>query len=371
MWGDTRRRSTSSRPPQRRRQCSPSLDHRSVDAHQLSPGMDDYRMDDRHMDGLEGDGDDPTEQPIPKANDDTVLPMPGSEAEPSAPSTERAECWRHFEKIRVMVDYNIVEKLCLHLLVQEQDISNGFTVITNLHNKIRQAVSIIEGQSVMKERFRDYCRAKDKPVRMFGIDVKHRWNTTYLMLRQLKGLFAFGVRTKIQYIFLDELPCWPGTAQVPEEAAGAVEAAWARQRGRRVKAEGCRPLPSRRRRRQRWTSWRHNSARFRSAGAATALDVVDEDDDPKVRLARVEWKLRLDGATNELEDLVGEMEEAVEAEKKARCWAPWRQRCRGAAEVVAGWLRSDPRIKVRLELDVGRLTVTGVYVQGGELLVLG
>ena len=39
----------------------------------------------------------------------------------------------------------------------------------------------------MKERFRDYCRAKDKPVRMFGIDVKHRWNTTYLMLRQLKG----------------------------------------------------------------------------------------------------------------------------------------------------------------------------------------
>lgn len=130
-------------------------------------------------------------------------------------------------------------------------------------------------------------------------------------------------------------------------------------------------LPSRRRRRQRWTSWRHNSARSRSAGAATALDVVDEDDDPKVRLARVEWKLRLDGATNELEDLVGEMEEAVEAEKKARCWAPWRRRCRGAAEVVAGWLRSDPRIKVRLELDVGRLTVTGVYVQGGELLVLG
>lgn len=132
-----------------------------------------------------------------------------------------------------------------------------------------------------------------------------------------------------------------------------------------MKAEGCRPLPSRRRRRQRWTSWRHNSARSRSAGAATALDVVDEDDDPKVRLARVEWKLRLDGATNELEDLVGEMEEAVEAEKKARCWAPWRRRCRGAAEVVAGWLRSDARNKVRMELAVGRLA--GVYVQGGEL----
>uniref|UniRef100_A0A0E0E3D5 Uncharacterized protein n=1 Tax=Oryza meridionalis TaxID=40149 RepID=A0A0E0E3D5_9ORYZ len=104
-------------------------------------------------------------------------------------------------------------------------------------------------------------------------------------------------------------------------------------------------------------------------GRGDGEDEEDEDDDPKVRLARVEWKLRLDGATNELEDFVGEMEEAVEAEKKARCWAPWRRRCRGAAEVVAGWLRSDPRIKVRLELAVGRLTVTGVYVQGGELLV--
>uniref|UniRef100_A0A0E0AKP4 Uncharacterized protein n=1 Tax=Oryza glumipatula TaxID=40148 RepID=A0A0E0AKP4_9ORYZ len=94
----------------------------------------------------------------------------------------------------------------------------------------------------------------------------------------------------------------------------------------------------------------------------------DDDDDPDVRVARLEWKLRLDGATNELEDLVGEMEAAVEAETKAArwCWAPWRRRrCRAAAEVVAGWLRSDARNKVRMELAVGRLA--GVYVQGGEL----
>uniref|UniRef100_A0A0E0Q941 Uncharacterized protein n=1 Tax=Oryza rufipogon TaxID=4529 RepID=A0A0E0Q941_ORYRU len=125
----------------------------------------------------------------------------------------------------------------------------------------------------------------------------------------------------------------------------------------------------------------------RYESALLALDVVEAqlralplggggrgeggDDDPDVRVARLEWKLRLDGATNELEDLVGEMEAAVEAEKKAArwCWAapwPWRRRrCRAAAEVVAGWLRSDARNKVRMELAVGRLA--GVYVQGGEL----
>ncbi len=125
----------------------------------------------------------------------------------------------------------------------------------------------------------------------------------------------------------------------------------------------------------------------RYESALLALDVVEAqlralplggggrgeggDDDPDVRVARLEWKLRLDGATNELEDLVGEMEAAVEAEKKAArwCWAapwPWRRRrCRAAAEVVTGWLRSDARNKVRMELAVGRLA--GVYVQGGEL----
>jgi hypothetical protein len=63
--------------------------------------MDDYGMDNRHMDGLEGDGDDPTEQSIIEANDDTVLSLPGGKAEPSTPSARRADCWQHIEKIRV------------------------------------------------------------------------------------------------------------------------------------------------------------------------------------------------------------------------------------------------------------------------------
>nr|AAK52130.1 putative transposase [Oryza sativa Japonica Group]AAK55483.1 hypothetical protein OSJNBa0015K03.10 [Oryza sativa Japonica Group]ABF96458.1 transposase, putative [Oryza sativa Japonica Group] len=266
MWGDTRRRSTSSRPPERHCRRSPDPFRRSVDARQLSPGMDDYGVDDRHMDGLEGDGDDPMEQLIPKANDDTDLSTPGGEAEPFAPSAGRVERWRHFKKIRVIVDgighlnryylthlkdkapagarqtqlsfgpdgsmycknsiYNLLQEFNLQsrvvsitldnasanttaMMILESNLQSyiggyvihqrcichiinlivqaGFTVISNLLNKIRQAVSIIGSQSVMKARFRDYCQAKDKPVRMFGIDVKHRWNTTYLMLRQLKG----------------------------------------------------------------------------------------------------------------------------------------------------------------------------------------
>lgn len=54
-----------------------------------------------YMDGLEGDGDDPTEQSIIEANDDTVLSLLGGKAEPSTPSTGRADCWQHIENIRV------------------------------------------------------------------------------------------------------------------------------------------------------------------------------------------------------------------------------------------------------------------------------
>uniref|UniRef100_J3MLF0 Uncharacterized protein n=1 Tax=Oryza brachyantha TaxID=4533 RepID=J3MLF0_ORYBR len=91
----------------------------------------------------------------------------------------------------------------------------------------------------------------------------------------------------------------------------------------------------------------------------------EDDDDTEVRVVRIEWKLRMDSATNELEDLLADMEAAVEAEKKGRWWwVPW-QRCRAATEVVAGWLGSDAKNKVKMELAVGRLA--GVYVQGGEL----
>uniref|UniRef100_A0A0D9WZK3 Uncharacterized protein n=1 Tax=Leersia perrieri TaxID=77586 RepID=A0A0D9WZK3_9ORYZ len=92
--------------------------------------------------------------------------------------------------------------------------------------------------------------------------------------------------------------------------------------------------------------------------------------DAEVRLARNEWVLRMDAATNEVEDVVGEMEAEV-GRAAWWCWAaPWRRRRCGSggreeAEVVGAWLRGDAGNKVRMELAVGRLA--GVYVQGGEL----
>ncbi|EEE57032.1 hypothetical protein OsJ_06814 [Oryza sativa Japonica Group] len=71
----------------------------------------------------------------------------------------------------------------INLIVQP-----GIIVPDKLLNKIRHSVRIIGGNTVVKARFQDYCKAKKKPGRMFGIDVKHRWNKTYLLLRQLKGI---------------------------------------------------------------------------------------------------------------------------------------------------------------------------------------
>ncbi|EEC73216.1 hypothetical protein OsI_07300 [Oryza sativa Indica Group] len=92
------------RSKKRQHESTTSPSQRSVDARQLSPGMDDYGMHDRHMDGLEGDDDD---QPSPsEANfsfdaNAMTLPTPNSDNQPSA---RRAECWQHFEVFTEMVD---------------------------------------------------------------------------------------------------------------------------------------------------------------------------------------------------------------------------------------------------------------------------
>ncbi|KAF0909870.1 hypothetical protein E2562_000182 [Oryza meyeriana var. granulata] len=70
---------------------------------------------------------------------------------------------------------------------QLQSYIGGTNVIDNIIHKIRRAVRFIGSHTVVKARFRDYCRAQNKPGRMFVVDVKHRWNTTYLMPHQVKG----------------------------------------------------------------------------------------------------------------------------------------------------------------------------------------
>ncbi|EEC66849.1 hypothetical protein OsI_33326 [Oryza sativa Indica Group] len=223
--------------------------------------MDNYGMDDRHMDGLEGDDDDqlsPGEANISVDADATTLPATNSDNQPSA---RRAECWRHFEVFTEMVDatslgtshlnrhylahlknkaltgarqtqlsfgpdgsvstwtydpkiasedivkFIVAEDLPIRIgdskhfermiqkafcpqykKVSRKTTKNDITtiyrsklsmiVLEKLLNKICRYVRIIGGNTVVKAKFQDYYKAKKKPARMFGIDVKHRWNTT-------------------------------------------------------------------------------------------------------------------------------------------------------------------------------------------------
>lgn len=79
-------------------------------------------------------------------------------------------------------------------------------------------------------------------------------------------------------------------------------------------------------------------------------------DDPAVLAAGAEWMWRLDHATNDLEDLVQDMEAAA---ARARWWL-----C-AAPDAVARWLSSHADNMVRMELTVGRLA--GTCVEGGEI----
>nr|ABB47401.1 hypothetical protein LOC_Os10g23270 [Oryza sativa Japonica Group] len=244
--------------------------------------MDNYGMDDRHMDGLEGDDDDqlsPGEANISVDADATTLPTTNSDNQPSA---RRVECWRHFEVFTEMVDatslgtshlnrhylahlknkaltgarqtqlsfgpdgsvstwtydpkiasedivkFIVAEDLPIRMgdskhfermiqkafcpqykKVSRKTTKNDITtiyrsklsmiVLEKLLNKICRYVRIIAGNTVVKARFQDYCKAKKKPARMFGIDVKHRWNTMYLLLRQLKGY------EELIYVFINSM----------------------------------------------------------------------------------------------------------------------------------------------------------------------
>jgi hypothetical protein len=117
------------------------------------------------------------------------------------------------------------------------------------------------------------------------------------------------------------------------------------------------------------------------ASSLLALDVVEEllrelplaqlerylvdrgrapvDESVVLVIAGTEWMIRLDLATNALEDLVQEMEAIAEANPPR--W--WRRAA--PRHVVAAWLRSDDENMTRMEIAVGRLA--SVYLQGGEI----
>ncbi|KAG8091272.1 hypothetical protein GUJ93_ZPchr0011g27031 [Zizania palustris] len=80
----------------------------------------------------------------------------------------------------------------------------GMREIDALLSKIRRAVRFIAGHTVVRARFREYCVAQQKKPRTFGVDIKTRWNSTYLMLREVKGyeslisVFINSMNVKIQ-----------------------------------------------------------------------------------------------------------------------------------------------------------------------------
>ncbi|KAG8089347.1 hypothetical protein GUJ93_ZPchr0011g27805 [Zizania palustris] len=109
--------------------------------------MDDYGMDDQHMDGVHGVED---AHAYPSAdNPSTDNASPDNICEEVGPSTAnskhgKAECWKHFVTTEECVD----------------------------------------GHTVVRARFREYYVAQQKKPRTFGVDIKTRWSSTYLMLRE-------------------------------------------------------------------------------------------------------------------------------------------------------------------------------------------
>ncbi len=56
---------------------------------------------------------------------------------------------------------------CLFILIYATYFFAAMIVLDKLLNKIRRSVRIIGGNTVVKARFQDYCKAKKKPGRMF------------------------------------------------------------------------------------------------------------------------------------------------------------------------------------------------------------
>ncbi|KAG8091271.1 hypothetical protein GUJ93_ZPchr0011g27438 [Zizania palustris] len=281
-------RSTSMRPSQKRRHSPPRM---SVDARQLSPSMDDYGMDDQHMDGVHGFEDAYPSADNPSPNNASPDNASLEAAGPSTVKHGKAECWKHFVATEECIDGKMVRyakcKYCSKMLSavkgggtghlnrhykahlkershavdggarqtqitfgsdgsdrivsitldnasanttamqilepQLQSYIGGYVIhqrcichiinlitqagmreIDALLSKIRRAVRFIAGHTVVRARFREYCVAQQKKPRTFGVDIKTRWNSTYLMLREVKGyeslisVFINSMNVKIQ-----------------------------------------------------------------------------------------------------------------------------------------------------------------------------
>ena len=54
-------------------------------------------------------------------------------------------------------------------------------------NNIRDVLRFLSHSTVVAARFAEYCVANNKAPRKFGLDMKVRWNSTYIMLKKVQG----------------------------------------------------------------------------------------------------------------------------------------------------------------------------------------
>jgi hypothetical protein len=84
------------------------------------------------------------------------------------------------------IDGYVVHQRCvchiINLVVQD-----GITVVSKHLDNVRATVRFITSTPQMITKFGEYCKANNMKQRKFGLDMKIRWNSTYLMLKKLEG----------------------------------------------------------------------------------------------------------------------------------------------------------------------------------------
>jgi hypothetical protein len=63
----------------------------------------------------------------------------------------------------------------------------GMSQVSKHLSSIRSAIRFLSTSPLAYSKFKEYCKVRGKKPRKFGLDMKVRWNSTYHMLKQVKG----------------------------------------------------------------------------------------------------------------------------------------------------------------------------------------
>jgi hypothetical protein len=89
-------------------------------------------------------------------------------------------------KLQSFINGYIIHQRCvchiINLVVQD-----GIIVINKYLDNIRAAIRFMTSTPQMICKFAEYCKAQGEKPKKFGLDMKIRWNSTYLMLKKLEG----------------------------------------------------------------------------------------------------------------------------------------------------------------------------------------